>query len=104
MTKHEPDFDQFVEVILRKAEPDWVPLSEFGIDWAVMSDIQGPPNQGESEAAWLVRFWRDTGFDYLSQGVDLTLPHGTRVAADDRQSTETLPGRGQAGRRPLDFG
>ena len=80
--KREPDFDQFVQVMQREVEPDWVPLSEFGIDWGVMAEIQGPPKEGEDQSAWLVRFWRDMGFDYLSQGVNVGFPHGTRIAED----------------------
>lgn len=85
MVRREPNFDQFVQVMLRNVEPDWVPLSEFGIDGGVMAEIQGPPREGEDRSAWQVRFWRDMGFDYLSQGVNLGFPHGTRVAEDTAQ-------------------
>jgi uroporphyrinogen decarboxylase len=82
VAKHEPSFHQFLQVMRREVEPDWVPLSEFGIDWGVMAEIQGPPKDGEDQSAWLVRFWKDMGFDYLSQGVNISFPHGTRIAED----------------------
>jgi uroporphyrinogen decarboxylase len=80
--EHQPDFDTFLKVMLRQAEPDRVPLAEFGIDGGVMQEIIGPPKEGEPPAAWLVRFWREMGFDYLSQGVGVSLPYGTRIAED----------------------
>jgi uroporphyrinogen decarboxylase len=80
--KHQPDFDTFLKVMLRQAQPDRVPLAEFGVDGGVMQEIIGLPKEGEPPAAWLVRFWREMGFDYLSQGVGVSFPHGTRIAED----------------------
>lgn len=82
MTKHQSDVEQFVRVITRQAEPDWVPLAEFGIDRAVMEDILGPRQSGEGSEAWVTRFWQRMGFDYVTVGTGVTFPHATRVTAD----------------------
>jgi len=105
MANREPDFDEFVRVILRQAEPaaGRVPLSEFGIDGMVMQEIQGPPGaEGpDAWAAWTVKFWRDMGFDYLSQGADVSFPHGSRITDDTAQLSHGTRGWVEEAKGPI---
>ena len=82
MSKRQPDFEQFLRVVMRRTEPDLVPLAEFGIDHLVMEEIQGPPGSDDDYEAWATRFWQCTGFDYITVGTRISFPHGTRVAED----------------------
>ncbi len=101
MRRREPDFAGFLRVMLRQAEPDRVPISEFGIDGGVMQEIIGPPKEGEESAAWVVRFWREMGFDYLSQGVGVGFPHGTRIAEDTARLSHGTRGWVEEAKGPI---
>ncbi|UCH33209.1 MAG: uroporphyrinogen-III decarboxylase-like protein [Armatimonadota bacterium] len=75
MTKPTPDFERFLGVVMRTGEPDRVPFAELFHDGEIMSAIQGPPpaepDDVDAHAAWRVAFWRDLGYDYVSQGTDI---------------------------------
>jgi len=78
----------------REGEPDRVPFAELFHDFEIMKAIQGPPESDDPDAMarWRVRFWRDLGYDYVTQGVDVGFPHGGLTAQD----TAALP-KGQRG-------
>lgn len=84
MPKPEPDFGRFLKTVRREGEPDRVPFAELFHDWEIMVAIQGPPERGDPDALarWRVRFWRDLGYDYVSQGVDIDFPHGGITTRD----------------------
>ena len=84
MKKPEPDFERFLKVVRREGEPDRVPFAELFHDWEIMVAIQGPPPAGDLDTAaqWRVRFWRDLGYDYITQGVDVGFAHGGLTAQD----------------------
>jgi uroporphyrinogen decarboxylase len=84
MQRPEPDFARFLKVVRRQGEPDRVPFAELFHDWEIMAAIQGPPEGTDADAiaAWRVRFWRDLGYDYLSQGVDIGFPSANLLADD----------------------
>jgi len=90
----EPDFERFLKVLRREGEPDRVPFAELFHDYEIMAAIQGPPGSTDADglAAWRVKFWRDHGYDYVTQGVDLGFPHGGLVAEDTAELS-----RGQRG-------
>jgi len=81
--KPEPNFERFLKVVRRQGEPDRVPFAELFHDYEIMEAIQGPPPADEDgQAAWRAKFWRDLGYDYISQGANIGFPHASRVAAD----------------------
>jgi uroporphyrinogen decarboxylase len=91
--KAQPDFEGFLRVVVKRQGQvagvgtpglQHVRLAEFGIDWGVMEAIQGPPtgDSREAVASWLAKFWREIGYDYVTQGVDLSFPHGELRAPD----------------------
>lgn len=82
--KAQPDFERFLRIMLKHEEPERVPVAEFGMDWGVIEAIQGgPAGEGaDATAAWLVKFWRDIGCDYVTQGVNLGFPREGLRAAD----------------------
>jgi uroporphyrinogen decarboxylase len=86
MRRPEPDFAGFVSTVLRRGEPDKVRFAELFHDWEIMVAIQGPPTgpqeDADAHAAWRVRFWRDLGYDYVSQGVNVGFP-GSGLMAED---------------------
>ncbi|HUT73520.1 MAG TPA: uroporphyrinogen decarboxylase family protein [Armatimonadota bacterium] len=89
MATPDPRFERFLKVVLRQGEPDRVPFSELFHDQEIMEAIQepppAPPEETEAWAAWRVRFWRDMGYDYVTQGVDLSFPRPRLLAADTAQ-------------------
>jgi uroporphyrinogen decarboxylase len=101
MSTRQPDFDQFLRVVTRQAEPDWVPLAEFGIDYLVMEEILGPPGPDEEQEAWVTRFWRQMGLDYISVGVHIVFPHGTRAAEDTAQLSHGQRGWMEESKGPI---
>jgi len=84
MRKPSPDFSRFLKVVLRQGEPDRVPFAELFHDGEIMSAIQGPPpaDDLDASAAWRVKFWRDMGYDYVSQGLDVGFSTPGLTAAD----------------------
>jgi uroporphyrinogen decarboxylase len=94
MTTPEPNFDRFLTVLRRRGEPDRVPFAELFHDHEIMMAIQGPPagDDLDAAAAWRVKFWRDMGYDYVSQGVDIGFPT-QNIPADDTAALS----RGQRG-------
>ncbi len=81
-----PDFSRFLKVLRRQGEPDRLPFSELYHDYEIMAAIQGPPRcppeDLEGWAAWRVRFWRDHGYDYVTQGTGPGFPRTGLVAPD----------------------
>jgi len=61
--KPEPDFERFLQAVLRRGEPDRVPFAELGADREVMEAVlEGPADSVEQQ----VRFWHALGYDYVS--------------------------------------
>jgi len=91
MRKRVPNFDRFLQVVRRQGEPDRVPFAELFHDTEIMTAIQGPPpappDDLDAQCAWRVAFWRDLGYDYITQGVDIGFPWPALVAED----TAALP-------------
>ena len=89
--KPEPNFERFLKVVRRQGEPDRVPFAELFHDYEIMAAIQGPPpGDADGEAAWRAKFWRDLGYDYISQGANVGFPHGSRMAADTADQRPSL--------------
>jgi uroporphyrinogen decarboxylase len=67
----EPNFDRFRTVLLRRGEPDYVPLGDISVHPVLKEDVWGKPIQTlEDEVA----FWSKAGYDYVpvEQGLQLT--------------------------------
>jgi len=67
----EPNFDRFRIVLLRRGEPDYVPLGDISVHPVLKEGILGRPTRTlEDEVA----FWSKAGYDYvpLEQGLQLT--------------------------------
>ena len=82
----EPSFDRFLKVLRRQGEPDRVPFAELFHDQEIMLAIQGRPDGAGDEldrvTAWWVKFWRDHGYDYVSQRVDFGFTREGLATAD----------------------
>ncbi len=66
-----PNFERFRTVLLRKGEPDYVPLGDIGIHPILKEGVLGRPIRTlEDETA----FWVKAGYDYVpvEQGLQLT--------------------------------
>jgi uroporphyrinogen decarboxylase len=86
-----PDFGRLRQVLLRQGEPDRVPFVELFADDEVMAAVTGEPvpsPMGTDRASrdrmldWRIRFWYETGYDYVSVGPTVRLPHNSLVAED----------------------
>jgi uroporphyrinogen decarboxylase len=67
----EPNFDRFRTVLLRRGEPDYVPLGDISVHPMLKEGVLGRPIQTlENEVA----FWSKAGYDYvpLEQGLQLS--------------------------------
>jgi uroporphyrinogen decarboxylase len=66
-----PDFERFRTVLLRRGEPDYVPLGDISVHPILKEAILGRPlRTAEDEVA----FWLKAGYDYvpIEQGLQLT--------------------------------
>ena len=66
-----PDFERFRTVLLRRGEPDCVPLGDISVHPLLKAGVLGRPVRSlENEVA----FWATAGYDYvpLEQGLQLT--------------------------------
>ncbi len=86
-----PDFERMRKVLLRQGEPDRVPFVELFADREIMAAVIGEPipvpEQRERELRELtlrriIRFWYETGYDYVTVQAVLDLPY-KRLAAED---------------------
>lgn len=91
-----PDFERMRKVLLRHSEPDRVPFVELFADREIMQAVIGEPipvvAQQERDLRELalrrtIRFWYETGYDYVTVQAVLDMPM-KRVTADD---TAALP-------------
>ena len=57
-----PSFDNFRLTILRRAEPAYVPIVEFGVDYDVKCAFLGKPVRTLEDE---VEFWFQAGYDYV---------------------------------------
>jgi uroporphyrinogen decarboxylase len=66
-----PDFRRFRTVLLRKGEPDYVPLGDISVHPILKKAVIGGPVQTPKDE---VAFWMKAGYDYvpLEQGLQLT--------------------------------
>ena len=67
----EPDFERFRTMLLRRGEPDRVPLGDISVHPMLKAGVLGRPVRTlEDEVA----FWATAGFDYvpIEQGLQLT--------------------------------
>jgi uroporphyrinogen decarboxylase len=89
--KPTPDFQRLLKVLLRQGEPDRIPLVELFADQEIMEAIIGEripvPQRHERDLRELalhrkLRFWYETGYDYITvqAAVELVIK---RVAAAD---------------------
>lgn len=92
----DPDFERLRKVLLRQGEPDRVPFVELFADREIMEAVIGEaipaPNRHEYALRELalqrsIRFWHETGYDYITVGPELDLPY-RRLDAND---TAALP-------------
>ncbi len=72
-----PDFGRLRRVLLRQGEPDRVPFSELFADAEIRAAVTGEPIPSRVPADpasrdraldWSIRFWHQTGYDYVSVG------------------------------------
>ena len=83
MRKPDPSFERFLKVVRRQGEPERLPFAEFSHDYEIMAAIQGPsPSDPDGAAAWRAKFWRDLGYDYITQGTDIGFPTTSLTVAD----------------------
>jgi len=86
-----PDFERLRKVLLRQGEPDRVPFIELFADREIMEAVIGEPipdperhdrELREVALRRTIRFWYETGYDYITVGPTLDLPR-RRLAAED---------------------
>ena len=92
----DPDFKRLHQVLLRQGEPDRLPFIELFADREIMEAVIGEPipipQRHERELRELalrrtLRFWHETGYDYITVQAVLDLPQ-KRLTGDD---TAALP-------------
>jgi len=95
-SKPQPDFQRLRKVLLRQGAPDRIPFIELFADREIMEAVIGEPipiyqlyERSVQEIALrkTIRFYCETGYDYLSLGVRLDIPRKRTGAAD----TAALP-------------
>ena len=95
-SKPQPDFQRLRKVLLRQGAPDRIPFIELFADREIMEAVIGEPipiyqlyERSVQEIALrkTIRFYCETGYDYLSMGVRLDIPRKRTGAAD----TAALP-------------
>jgi uroporphyrinogen decarboxylase len=94
--KPDPDFQRLRRVLLRQGEPDRLPFVELFADREIMEAVIGEPipvalphqrKLRELALRRALRFWYETGYDYITVQAVLDLPQ-QRLLADD---TAPLP-------------
>jgi hypothetical protein len=67
----EPNFERFRTMLLRRGEPDRVPLGDISIHPMLKAGVLGRPVRTPEDE---VAFWATAGFDYvpIEQGLQLT--------------------------------
>jgi len=92
----QPDFQRLRKVLLRQGEPDRLPFIELFADREVMEAIIGEPipvrrpherELNEIALSRTIRFYYETGYDYVTVGANLDMPRKRIGAAD----TAALP-------------
>ncbi|PIZ14699.1 uroporphyrinogen-III decarboxylase-like protein [Candidatus Desantisbacteria bacterium CG_4_10_14_0_8_um_filter_48_22] len=89
---NQPNFERMRKVLLRQGEPDWVPFYEHFCDVEIYEAVTGikmskidtstVPGKKEYYTA-LVKFYADTGYDYVPLEIGLNFPRDNVLAADD---------------------
>jgi uroporphyrinogen decarboxylase len=86
-----PDFQRLMKVFLRQGEPERLPFIELFADREIMEAVIGEPipvpAHHERELRELalrrgLRFWHDTGYDYMTVQAVVDLPFKLLMAAD----------------------
>lgn len=82
-----PNFDNLKKVLLRQGEPERLPFIELLCDFEMMEAFLGEkyvPGAGprSSYIDFIIRFWYEAGYDYLTLGAEVPLRR-TRLAAED---------------------
>ncbi|MDY6877234.1 MAG: uroporphyrinogen decarboxylase family protein [Chloroflexota bacterium] len=79
----DPDFERLRKVLLRQGEPDRIPFIELFADREIMEVVVGEPipaldgldrETRETALRRTIRFWHETGYDYISVGCPLITP------------------------------
>jgi uroporphyrinogen decarboxylase len=92
----QPDFECLRKVLLRQGEPDRVPFVELFADVQIMEAVIGErivlPEEPDREAQecalrQVIRFWHESGYDYVTIVCRLELPRRSLLADD----TAALP-------------
>lgn len=92
----DPDFKRLRHALSRQGEPDRVPFIELFADQEIMEAVIGEsipvPERNERELRKtalrkVIRFWYETGYDYLTVQTKLDMPQ-RRLAADDTAALE----------------
>jgi uroporphyrinogen decarboxylase len=87
----DPDFQRLRRVLLRQGEPDRLPFVELFADREIMAAIIGEPipealprQRALRELALrrALRFWYETGYDYITVQAVVELPQHRLLAAD----------------------
>ena len=86
-----PDFERLRKVLLRQGEPDHVPFVELFADREIIETIIGEPipmlealdrEMQETVLRRIIRFWYETGYDYVTVDCPLALPINYLVSED----------------------
>jgi len=86
-----PDFERLRKVLLRQGEPDRVPFVELFADREIMEAVIGEPipvlealdrEMQETVLLRSIRFWYESGYDYITVDCPLTMPVNYLVSDD----------------------
>ena len=86
-----PDFTRLRKVLLRQGEPDRLPLIELFADREIMEAVLGRKipyaaagDRAGREHEWeeILRFWHQTGYDYITVSAGIHLPRRHVTTAD----------------------
>jgi len=85
--KPAPDFELLKKVLLRQGEPERLPFIELLCDFEMMEAFLGEkyspgPNPRTSYIDFVIRYWYQAGYDYITLGADVPLQRA-RLSTDD---------------------
>ena len=92
----DPDFERLRKVLLRQGEPDRVPFVELFADREIMEALVGEPipmlealdrDMQEVVLRRIIRFWHETGYDYVTVDCPLVLVIDFLMSGDTADST-----------------
>lgn len=94
MPSRKPDFRRLRQALLRQGQPERLPLVELLVDHEMKEAVLGeripiaPPGDNDALKAELdaiIRFWYETGYDYITVQAGVPMPRRALSAADTAQ-------------------